>query len=251
MPMELQGALAQANGAYEHKDRGDYTFIEPGVYSARIRKVDMKTSDKGKGRYYALELRINGGDHDGDDIREEFVALDEPKLMFRLHDILKAIGTRDTYFTPSTEKGKPGQWKALPTPEELLGKDVYINVENEPFHSRKNGVPQYDENGNPTMLDSARITLYAPIGGEKPQWVKTLKDKPLPPHQSMAGVGQGYGAPGGGYGAPAGGGYGQPQQGGYGQPPQQGQVPPQQGQPQQQGQTPWTPPQQQGGGAGW
>lgn len=246
MPMELQGALAQAGGAYEHKERGNFVHITPEVYRARIRKIEQKSNDNG--RYYAIELRIEGGDFDGEDIREEYIALDFPKHMFRLHDLLKALGIRDTYYTPSTVPKQPGTWKALPTADELMGKEVYINVENEPFHSKKNGVPQYDENGNPTMLDSARITIYSSISEPKPAWVKTLKDKPLPPHQSQVAVGGGYGAPaGGGYGAPAGGGYGAPQQG-YAIPPQQD---PSQQAPQQGG-APWTPPAQQpGGGAGW
>lgn len=140
----------------------DYVLVDEGIWLASIFEVTPKSNDKGK--FYQLTFRIQESAFDGEDVKISYVGL-TPDTMFRIYEILKAIGTIDTYYNAEKKL-----WIALPTPEELQGQSLYVKVDHEAFHASKDGTYQYNEDGSARVLESARPTRFFPANEPKPEY---------------------------------------------------------------------------------
>lgn len=172
-----------ANETWEPKD--GFTLIEPGIYDATIFAVARKSNDKGN--YYQVTFRIQGGDFDGEDVIEQYVGLQKDTI-FRLYDILKGADLLAPYYDEANKK-----WIALPTDDELVGKSVYIQLDNAPFQSRDKDTKQllFNTDGTPKMLDSTKPTRYFPRSEPKPEYKPRRVSPGAPPAQAGQPVQQG------------------------------------------------------------
>lgn len=186
-------------------DPSSFTLVDEGVYKVAIFNVEKDSNTKGE--YFKLTERINGGDFDGEDLMERFVGL-YGNTLFRIHEILTALGEIDKYYTAG-ENGKGGRWHALPDREDLEGKQLWVVVEHEDYHAQDKDTKEkrFNDDGTPLVRQSARITAYAPANGPKPEFKSTLKPGNFPNREEYLAknpsAGGGFG--GGGFGGGAGG----------------------------------------------
>lgn len=167
MPFDLPAEFG--NATWEPKDQ--FTLVDEGIYPATIFNVEKKVGDKGP--FYAITFRIDGGNFDGEDVTLNYAGL-TLKTIFRTYDILKAIGTVGTFYNAESKT-----WKALPAPEDLETKRLYIRVEHEKFHAKKEGQPQYNDDGSPRILDGARPTGFYSLDEAEPTFKPTKKREPV------------------------------------------------------------------------
>lgn len=177
-------------------DPSSFTLVDEGVYKVAIFDAEKKSNSKGD--FYKITERINGGDFDGEDLIEQFVGL-YGNTMFRIHDILTALGEIDKYYTAG-EGGKGGRWHAIPDPSDLEGKMLWAVVEHEEYHaqeSKEDKTPKFNDDGTPVVRESARITSYANAAGPKPEFKSTIKPGKFPNRQEyLAKTGGSFGGGG-------------------------------------------------------
>lgn len=150
---------------------GDYELIDEGIYPGTIFSIEKKTSEKnGKIKpYYKVVTRIDGGVFDGKDVTDQYVGLVLDDI-FRLYSLLQGTGQVATYYNAETKK-----WLGIPTEDELKGKKLYVKVIHEPFHSKKDGEWQYEQNGSARILNSARPGGYFPMSEPMPEFRPSKK----------------------------------------------------------------------------
>jgi len=140
----------------EWKPSGDFVVVDEGLYNASIFTAELLDFPSGKG--YKITFRIDQGPFDGEDVVLQYAGLGV-KTIFRIYEILKAIGTIDQFYDADLAK-----WKAFPAPDDMEGKFLQIQVENEPFQAREakkdGGALKFNDDGTPKMLDSARPTRF-------------------------------------------------------------------------------------------
>ena len=170
MPYALDPSLV--NETWEASQ--PFTLIDEGVYPASVFAVARDSN--GKGNFYKLTFRINGTDFDGEDIKENYVGLQKDSI-FKLHEIITALGIVGTYYDEANKR-----WLGTPTEEEMQGKSLFVQIEHEEFHSKKDGQFQFNEDGSPKMLNSARPTRYFKNDGSGiPAFHKTSRKAPKAP----------------------------------------------------------------------
>lgn len=204
----------------EEFDPTTFVNIDDGMYRARIFNIERKQKERQGGiidRFYEITVRIDGGTFDGEDVIERYVGL-SGKSLFRMYEILTALGEIGAYYTPGDKSREiKGKWHHLPEESDLVGKQVIIKVEDEPFQSVKEGQPQFNEDGSPKMLRSPRITSYHNAKEPMPEFKPTQRKAPANPTQQG-----GFAQPQqqGGWNAPAQGGPAPQQAGGFQAPAQ-------------------------------
>ena len=178
----------EVNEEYEHS--GGFTLVDEDIYRVNIFEVAKKdkadpNSPGGQRRWYEVTLRIDGGDFDGEDVKERYVGL-QGKSLFRLYDILKALGELEKYYDAEQKR-----WHHIPAPEDLEGKALYVKIEHEEFQAKEKDTqkPQFNDNGTPRMLNSAKPTSYYPVGEPKPEFKRSLRTPAAPPAGPSAGSG--------------------------------------------------------------
>lgn len=145
---------------------GDYEIIDEGIYPASIFSVEKKQSNKnGKTKpFYKVVFRLDGGPFDGKDITDQYVGLVLDDI-FRLYDLLKAVGTIENYYNAEQKK-----WRGIPSEDELTDKKVFVKVIHEPFHAKKDGAWQYETDGSARILNSARPGGYFTMSEPMPEF---------------------------------------------------------------------------------
>lgn len=169
MPLPIPGNFGDVTKA---GTSSGFTKIR-GIYRANIYKIE-KLSHKRKGKgdvefpAYRIDFRINGGEFDGEDV-DTYVALYSDAI-FTLQQILSAIGELETYYKKA-EGDEKGKWVALPAPEDLQGKELYIQVDNAPWQStdRETKVG-LRKNGEPVLMEGNGISMFFTTSKPVPEY---------------------------------------------------------------------------------
>lgn len=130
-----------------------FTLVDEGFYKVSIFSVDTLQNKKNED-YYNIAYRIQVGEFDGEDVKDTYVGT-TGKSLFKLHDILVGLGELEKYYDREKKR-----WFSLPEAEDLEGKKLQVRVDHEDFHSVRNGEAQYNVDGSPVMLTSAKVTGY-------------------------------------------------------------------------------------------
>lgn len=147
--------------------KSGFTLIPNGIYNASVFSAELL--NKNNADYYKITFRIDGGDYDGEDVVLNYAGL-QPKTIFRTYDILEAGGRLEHFYDAEMKK-----WKGLPASRDLEGIQLQVQVENEPFVSKKDGKVQYNDDGTIRVLDSARPQRFAKRGDADFKFRPTVK----------------------------------------------------------------------------
>lgn len=204
MPIPVQ----QNDEAFVPSEGGPYTVIAEDWYDARIYKSELKYRNNNQAEpFLVITFRLQDGNYDGEDVTVNFVAL-YGKSRFNIYNIIKAIGPQ---FLAQYWDGK--QFTAYPSPDELQGQALLIQVENNFMHSSSKPevpggprVPKFNADGSPKILTTNEVTDYAQAApAPRPKFRKRLRVAAgaVPAGQPAAAVFGGAPAAGGAYQAPA------------------------------------------------
>lgn len=168
---------------WEPSALNEFVLIDEGIYEVAIFEVTPeKNAD---GNFYKMVFRINGTEFDGEDVKLNFVGL-YPKTIFRLYDILVAIGKISTYYDAENKR-----WIAIPTPDELRGSKLYGQIDHNDFPSKdKNtGIPILNPDGSQKVLTGNAITRFFPLSEPKPEYKKSRqRTTPASPAAGLVGA---------------------------------------------------------------
>lgn len=176
---------------------GSFTPIR-GIFRAAIYKIE-KLNHQRKGvevQAYSVDFRINGGEFDGEDV-QTYVALYSDAI-FTLQSILSAIGEIDAYYQKGEGDAK-GRWIALPAPEDLQGKELYIQVDNAPWQStdRQTKVGLVNPDGSPVLREGNGISAFFTLAKPAPEYRPRKIREQLAKVQPSSAGGQVPSVPGG------------------------------------------------------
>lgn len=177
MPIPIQ----QNEEAFVPSEGGPYTVIPEDWYPARIFKSELKYRNNNQAEpFLAITFRIQETEYDGEDVTVNFVAL-YGKARFNIYNIAKAIGPE---FLAQYWDGKA--FTAYPSPDELQGQSLLIQVENNFLHASEKPaspggprVPKFNNDGTPKIILTNEVTDYAQGDpAPRPNFRKRLKADP-------------------------------------------------------------------------